>query len=84
MILANGSTGRVMRSVVLGPVSEIAGRREHADYSTLASIPSTKGSTTRKARCCSRSSLQIASSRESCRRSSSPHRRFTHFSCEST
>ena len=28
VILANGSTGRVMRSVVLGPVSEIAGRRE--------------------------------------------------------
>ena len=28
VILADGSTGRVMRSVVLGPVSEIAGRRE--------------------------------------------------------
>ncbi|HYY72792.1 MAG TPA: tyrosine-type recombinase/integrase, partial [Candidatus Bathyarchaeia archaeon] len=28
MILADGSPGRVMRSVVLGPVSEIAGRRE--------------------------------------------------------
>jgi integrase len=28
VILADGSTGRVMRSVVLGPVSEIPGRRE--------------------------------------------------------
>jgi len=28
VILADGSAGRVMRSVVLGPVSEIAGRRE--------------------------------------------------------
>jgi integrase len=28
VILADGSTNRVMRSVVLGPVSEIAGRRE--------------------------------------------------------
>ena len=28
VILADGSTSRVMRSVVLGPVSEIAGRRE--------------------------------------------------------
>src|SRR6266852_4359341 len=28
VILANGSASRVMRSVVLGPVSEIAGRRE--------------------------------------------------------
>jgi hypothetical protein len=28
VILADGSRGRVMRSVVLGPVSEIAGRRE--------------------------------------------------------
>jgi integrase len=28
VILADGSTGRVMRSLVLGPVSEIAGRRE--------------------------------------------------------
>jgi integrase len=28
VILTDGSTGRVMRSVVLGPVSEIAGRRE--------------------------------------------------------
>ena len=28
VILADGSPGRVMRSVVLGPVSEIAGRRE--------------------------------------------------------
>jgi len=28
VILADGSAGRIMRSVVLGPVSEIAGRRE--------------------------------------------------------
>ena len=28
VILADGSAGRVMRSVVLGPVSEIGGRRE--------------------------------------------------------
>ena len=28
VILADGSTNRVMRSLVLGPVSEIAGRRE--------------------------------------------------------
>src|SRR5437899_12606973 len=28
VVLANGSASRVMRSVVLGPVSEIAGRRE--------------------------------------------------------
>lgn len=84
VILADGSASRVRRSVVLGPVSEIAGRREARRLLDARLSPINQRQYRLEATMLFSNLSLNASSPGYCRHSSLRLRRSIHFSCGST